>query len=89
MTTPVLTLAPGDRDALIATASLAANLPCRSKAIGAAQAFLAHYPAAKRAWDLATGAAAEGLSVALVLGRDATCSADVAQSLRDAAGGAR
>lgn len=86
--TTVLTPAPDVRDALLAAASLAANQPCRSKAIGAAQAFLAHYPPARAAWDEATRATERKLSVALVLGQEATCPADVARSLRDAAGGA-
>lgn len=79
-------LAPTARDALLAAACLAEHQPNRTTAISASLRFLNRFPAASRAWQEAESP--DGPAVALVLGKRASNPADVARSLRDAAGGA-
>lgn len=86
MTTPVITLAPSDRDALLAAANLAEKLPNLSKAADAVLRLLHHYPGALEAWKASLGA--DSLSITLALTRLHASPQDVARSLRDAAGGA-
>ena len=86
MTTPVLTLAPADRDALLAAANRAAALPNLSQAADAVLRLLHQFPGARKAWEAVLGAG--DLSATLVLARRGAGPADVARSLRDAAGGA-
>ena len=73
------------QDALAAAATLAAAQSSREGAITAALGFLRHFPAARAAWDAAERGAA-GVSVALILQQRCSTAAEVAASLRRAAG---
>lgn len=84
--TTTLTLAPADRDALLAAANLAEHLPNLSKAADAVLRLLHQYPGALAAWRASLGA--DGLSITLALTRLHASPQDAARSLRDAAGGA-
>ena len=73
------------QDALAAAAALAAAQSSRESAITAALGFLTHFPTARDAWEAAERGRA-GVSVALILQRRYSTAAEVAVSLRRAAG---
>ena len=73
------------QDALAAAAALAAAQSSRESAITAALGFLTHFPTARDAWEAAERGRA-GVSVALILQRRYSTAAEVAASLRRAAG---